>query len=1512
MATKVVVTPDVALGKSNRFHLLTWLNNLLKTSFTHVEQTSSGACYCQMMDWLIPDSVDMSKVKFQAQGEEDYKHNFSLLQEAFEKSSITKPIPVEELIKGNFKTSFSMLKWFKVFFSANVKNKDYDPLKARDGQEISPSVSSLTRSTSSPRPRSWKMESDVDEDGNIMHRKPVRYDDKWKETYDWVERSTLGGLYTYCRVCDVNLNTFHTGLFDLKRHLDTNKHRKRAQMFKSIGLPRGNEEPPPCSEAAIRFIQKHCYSGSADGDQVSSRFARYMLGLQYPKDIVSVCQHTPYCVYIYGGIALEEDDTVSVVLVGFFDVKASRHCIRLLDALQSPADDAGDQTAAAVVETLKRFGFPAANLAAVYLDGNGAASEQICLQLRELNPNIVALGGLYMMVDGACRAGVMEGLSNQAQEMIVDIHTHYSACSIKNDNLKALFGSDNNADSPSFHLNTSCLNFCLVVTKILGMWRDLISYFSSCDKDDDKAKLICSQLQDPKLRATFMFLDQAMKPLQTFQKHLQTHEGAARADLVHILEEASGLLHSYASSFLHPQAVVRFLKERDTQILKNKKFHLSGAELSLGGSAVEDFLNESEAAEALPLLQDEALSFYAALTGSIAEELPLCDGVLRSMAQLLSPQSRLKVTGKAVGELGTKLGVCSSPEEVNQLTSEFLEYQLAEEGEREEGEKDNPEVVSLEKHWAGVLKDAESTSILRKLVLTLLSLPCPPLEAQRVFTQAVENGDTTLFCESEVMTESEQESVQEAEIAMDGTLSDSASNKDSPVKTDRKKKANHDASDLNCLNGTVKPCAVRLKKLTGPMNEHDSVSGEDGIFLKEGTIRGGYGWESSLRQKPQSRTLFQAGAGTWDAPVGLDKDSKKGPESQDELVKESSPSSKTTPSPRIARRASAYQDGKGFLTGVLVWGKLKGFSWWPGMVMPWKTKSALPGMRRVEWFGDGMFSEIYTQGLLPFGAFSKCFCKNSYASLPTYKNAIYQIIELAGERCGKSFTQAGGNKEEELKLMLDWAFGGFLPTGPDGFTPPDNSAAKAESSDSALSDYQPPAKRKYVQKAKAHAVVLTHTRESMIKTLTEKGKKIEGFCLSCGSNETEVFHPLFEGSLCLKCKENFIETLYRYDEDGYQSYCTVCCAGLEVILCGNASCCRCFCKDCVNILVGPGTFEKLKDIDPWSCYICQPSKCNGNLRLRPDWSVKVQEFFVNNSAMEFEPHRVYPSISAHQRRPMKVLSLFDGIATGYLVLKDLGFKIERYIASEICEDSIAVGMVKHEGKIEYVNDVRTITRKHLAEWGPFDLLIGGSPCNDLSMVNPLRKGLFEGTGRLFFEFYRMLTMMRPREGDDRPFFWLFENVVFMSANDKADICRFLECNPILIDAVKVSPAHRARYFWGNLPGMNRPLATALDGKVELQDCLEVGRMAKFDKVRTITTKYNSIRQGKMGPLPVSMNGKEDYLWCTEMEQIFGFPKHYTDVNNMGRSQRQKVLGRSWSVPVIRHLFAPLKDYFECE
>lgn len=52
--------------------------------------------------------------------------------------------------------------------------------------------------------------------------------------------------------------------------------------------------------------------------------------------------------------------------------------------------------------------------------------------------------------------------------------------------------------------------------------------------------------------------------------------------------------------------------------------------------------------------------------------------------------------------------------------------------------------------------------------------------------------------------------------------------------------------------------------------------------------------------------------------------------------------------------------------------------------------------------------------------------------------------------------------------------------------------------------------------------------------------------------------------------------------------------------------------------------------------------------------------------------------------------------------------------------------------------------------------------------------LAEGTGRLFFEFYHLLNYARPKAGEERPFFWMFENVVAMRINDKRDISRFLE------------------------------------------------------------------------------------------------------------------------------------------
>ncbi|XP_030299891.1 DNA (cytosine-5)-methyltransferase 3A isoform X4 [Sparus aurata] len=637
-------------------------------------------------------------------------------------------------------------------------------------------------------------------------------------------------------------------------------------------------------------------------------------------------------------------------------------------------------------------------------------------------------------------------------------------------------------------------------------------------------------------------------------------------------------------------------------------------------------------------------------------------------------------------------------------------------------------------------------------------------------------------------------------------------------------------------------------------------------------------------------------------------------------------------SPKSADTEPEYEDGRGFGIGELVWGKLRGYSWWPGRIVSWLMTGrsrAAEGTRWVMWFGDGKFSVVCVEKLLPLSSFNNAFHQPTYNKQPTYKKAIYEVLQEASSRAGKVYMARPTSDETETsksvemlnKQMIDWAMTGFLPTGPKALEPPEEERNPYKEvypemwvEPEAAAYTPPPAKKprkSTAEKPKVKDIIDERTRERLVHEVRQKCRSIEDICISCGSLNVSLEHPLFAGGMCQSCKNCFLECAYQYDDDGYQSYCTICCGGREVLMCGNNNCCRCFCVECVDLLVGQGAAHAAIKEDPWNCYMCSQKGGFGLLGRRSDWPSRLQLFFANNHDQDFETPKVYPPVMVEKRKPIRVLSLFDGIATGLLVLRELGIEVDRYVASEVCEDSITVGIVRHQGRIMYVGDVRSVTRKHIHEWGPFDLVIGGSPCNDLSIVNPARKGLYEGTGRLFFEFYRLLHEARPKEGDDRPFFWLFENVVAMGVSDKRDISRFLECNPVMIDAKEVSAAHRARYFWGNLPGMNRPLSAMCNDRVDLQDCLEHGRTAKFDKVRTITTRSNSIKQGKDQHFPVFMNEKEDILWCTEMERIFGFPVHYTDVSNMSRLGRQRLLGRSWSVPVIRHLFAPLKDYFAC-
>ncbi|NXI40591.1 DNM3B methyltransferase, partial [Galbula dea] len=685
--------------------------------------------------------------------------------------------------------------------------------------------------------------------------------------------------------------------------------------------------------------------------------------------------------------------------------------------------------------------------------------------------------------------------------------------------------------------------------------------------------------------------------------------------------------------------------------------------------------------------------------------------------------------------------------------------------------------------------------------------------------------------------------------------------------------------------------------------------------------RGSTGWESSLRQKPPARLIYQAGQTQHemrvkernsveplrDLPTPLRVSKRRSATSAtmtidltEEDSQDSSRSSSTLsgsssqegqngsaelgaeePENSDVRTVLEYQDGKEFGIGELVWGKIKGFSWWPAIVVSYRAtakRQAVSGMRWVQWFGDGKFSEVSADKLVGLMAFRQHFNSSTFNKLVSYRRAIYHALEVARSRSGKTFSAGPGDSlEEQLKPMVDWALTGFKPLGFKGLRPPkdsENGALRNGTEEMLSLEQYPPTKRlktNLCNNGKEQRVEEDQTREQMVSEVTNNSGNLKDSCLSCGRRNPATFHPLFEGGLCQTCRDRFLELFYMYDEDGYQSYCTVCCEGKELLLCSNATCCRCFCVECLEVLVGRGTSAKAKEQEPWNCYMCQPQGSYGVLQRRQDWNARLQDFFTSDKGQEYAAPKIYPTVPAAKRRPIRVLSLFDGIATGYLVLKDLGIQVERYIASEICEDRIAVGTMRHEGNITYVHDVRNITKRNIEEWGPFDLVIGGSPCNDLSLVSPARKALYartpdpcpqchswsqpswfslaEGTGRLFFEFYHLLNYARPKAGEERPFFWMFENVVAMRVNDKRDISRFLECNPVMIDAIKISAAHRARYFWGNLPGMNR---------------------------------------------------------------IFAFPLHYPDVSNISRGARQKLLERSWSAPVIQHLLSPLKDYFACE
>lgn len=154
---------------------------------------------------------------------------------------------------------------------------------------------------------------------------------------------------------------------------------------------------------------------------------------------------------------------------------------------------------------------------------------------------------------------------------------------------------------------------------------------------------------------------------------------------------------------------------------------------------------------------------------------------------------------------------------------------------------------------------------------------------------------------------------------------------------------------------------------------------------------------------------------------------------------------------------------------------------------------------------------------------------------------------------------------------------------------------------------------------------------------------------------------------------------------------------------------------------------------------------------------------------------------------MKILSLFDGISCARVALERAGIPVEFYYASEIDKYAIQIAKKNYPSTI-LLQGVEHITKsvRHLLP--EIDLLIGGSPCQDLSIAKRNRKGLDGERSGLFYEYVRILREVKPK-------YFILENVASMPKQARDLISKELGVQPVMINAALVSAQQRKRLFW---------------------------------------------------------------------------------------------------------------------
>lgn len=191
-------------------------------------------------------------------------------------------------------------------------------------------------------------------------------------------------------------------------------------------------------------------------------------------------------------------------------------------------------------------------------------------------------------------------------------------------------------------------------------------------------------------------------------------------------------------------------------------------------------------------------------------------------------------------------------------------------------------------------------------------------------------------------------------------------------------------------------------------------------------------------------------------------------------------------------------------------------------------------------------------------------------------------------------------------------------------------------------------------------------------------------------------------------------------------------------------------------------------------------------------------------------------------KTINVLSLFDGISIAQQALKEVEIPIKNYYASEIDKWAIAITQKNFPSTIQ-LGDVRNVEKEMVED---IDLIIGGSPCQDLSIAKKNREGLQGSRSGLFYEFVRLVKEVKPK-------YFILENVNSMSKESKQIITNELfGIEPVMINASLVSAQNRKRLFWvGKLVGNTYE-------KVEIEQPKDRGILLKDILEENVDEKYS--------------------------------------------------------------------------